>query len=67
MRTQIEVTGHDGSPLGILATVTELVPIMRENPNATYAVHVIIENPCDRHASFEADNCPSCGTSAVIS
>lgn len=65
-RTEIEITARDGKSLGTVATVTELVPVMRANPDATYVIRAIIEAPCGLHLSFEYDNCPVCGTSAVI-
>lgn len=29
-------------------------------------IRAAVQNPCPAHRSYEADNCPVCGTAAVI-
>ena len=67
MNTSYRVTSPAGHLLGIfpkgeLAAVKALV---EANPGAQVKPVVTIDNPCDVHAAYEADNCPVCGTSRM--
>jgi hypothetical protein len=67
MNTSYRVTNQAGELLGIfpkgeLAAVKALVDA---NPGANVKPVVTIDNPCAKHAAFEADNCPACGTSRM--
>lgn len=67
MNTSYRVTSTAGELLGIfpkgeLAAVKALVDA---NPGASIKPVVTITNACSQHPAFEADNCPSCGTSRM--
>ena len=36
------------------------------NPGAEVKPIVTADNPCPKHAAYEADNCPACGTSTRV-
>lgn len=40
--------------------------LVAANPGAQVKPVVTISNACPVHRAFEADNCPSCGTSRMI-
>lgn len=63
MNTSYRVTTAAGELIGIfpkgeLAAVKALVDA---NPGASVKPVVTIDNPCSKHAAFEADYCPACG------
>lgn len=67
MNTSYRVTTAAGELIGIypkgeLAAVKALV---NANPGAQVKPVVTIDNPCAVHATYEADNCPVCGTSRM--
>jgi hypothetical protein len=66
LRSTFLVTAADGSPLGTAESIEDLKAIVADHPGAQFKSVVTILNPCERHASFEADNCPTCGTAAKI-
>lgn len=65
MNTSYHLTSPAGRVVGIYATLAEVKVAFRANPDATVTPVVTTDTPCAKHAAFEADNCPSCGTSRM--
>lgn len=68
MTTTYRVTSTAGQLLGIfpageLAAVKALVDA---NPGASVKPVTTMTNACAAHPAYEADYCPSCGTSRII-
>lgn len=66
MHIEVTVTSATGKLLGTFGAIEAAADTIRFNAGSTYAIKSIIDTPCANHPSFEADNCPSCGTSARI-
>ena len=67
MNTSYRVTTAAGELLGIFpkGELLAVKALVDANPGAQVKAVVTIDNPCKVHAAFEADNCPSCGTSRM--
>lgn len=67
MNTSYRVTSSAGELLGIFpkGELLAVKALVDANPGAQVKPVVTIDNPCAKHAAFEADNCPSCGTSRM--
>lgn len=67
MNTSYRVSTGAGELLGIFpkGELLAVKALVQANPGAQVVPVVTIDNPCSKHAAFEADNCPSCGTSRM--
>lgn len=71
MNTSYRVTSTAGELIALVAKTedgshwAELKALLATSPDAQVKPVVTIDNPCSRHCAFEADNCPSCGTSRM--
>lgn len=67
MNTSYRVTSAAGELLGIFpkGELDAVKVLVDANPGASVKPVVTIDNPCSQHAAYEADNCPSCGTSRM--
>lgn len=67
MHTTYRVTSKAGELLGIFpkGELLAVKALVDANPGAAVKAVVSIDNPCSKHAAYEADNCPSCGTSRM--
>lgn len=67
MTTTYRVTRRNGEILGIFPKTerTAAYALAGATPGASVKPVVSIDNPCATHPAFEADNCPSCGTSRM--
>lgn len=71
MHTRFEVRSRKGELLGIFpAPITDNLDAIRalieKHPGARVRSTVSVDNPCAEHPAYEADNCPTCGTSRTI-
>ena len=66
MKINVTVTSTTGDTLGVFGSVADAASTIKRNPGSTYDIDAVSETPCAEHPSFEADNCPSCGTAASI-
>jgi hypothetical protein len=66
MHINVTVTSTTGVTLGVFGSIEAAVSTIKFNTGSTYDIKSVIDRPCDEHPSFEADNCPSCGTAARV-
>lgn len=68
MNTKFKVTDARGELLGIFpkGDMPALRAFVAANVGAEVKPLVTVDNPCTKHAAYDAENCPLCGTSARI-
>lgn len=68
MSTKYKVVNARGELLGIFpkGDVAGLKVFVACRPGAQIKPIVTADHPCLRHAAYEADNCPACGTSTQL-
>ncbi|GAB2878546.1 hypothetical protein GCM10027026_31640 [Myroides odoratimimus subsp. xuanwuensis] len=71
MHTRFEVRSRSGDLLGIFPGPIEdhadqVSALMAERPGADVRPVVTLDNPCEGHPAYEADNCPGCGTASIL-
>lgn len=67
MSTSYRVTSSTGQLLGVFpqGSLLSVKSLVEANPGAQVKTVTSISNPCANHPAFEADNCPTCGTSRM--
>lgn len=66
MNTTFTVLSATGAALGSFDNLIDVKATVQANPGAEVKVSVAISNACTAHPAYEADYCPSCGTSRSI-
>lgn len=71
MHTRFEVRTATGDLLGIFPGsvaeyAAEVRALIADHPDAEVRPVVTVDEPCKLHPSYEADNCPDCGTATTL-
>ena len=68
MNTSYRVTNAAGEIIGIFpkGDLRSVKALVEANPGAQVKAVVTADSPCATHPSFEAHNCPSCGTGVTL-